>query len=149
MEPVTLIVYLLAALVGSYVQSVTGFAMGMIIIAVTVGGGILDVPVITAVVSLISLVNIALALHGRTHHLRRSLLLWLCAGLVPATFLGVFALQVLDSQPASSAELIRLAEMIKEVSALGEQEREACERIMRVFKDYSAAKRGTSFGFGL
>jgi hypothetical protein len=58
-------------------------------------------------------------------------------------------LQVLENQPASSAELIRLAEMIKEVSALGEQERGACERIMRVFKDYSAAKPGTSFGFGL
>lgn len=98
MEPVTLIVFLLAALVGSYVQSVTGFAMGMIIIAVTVGGGIVDVPVITAVVSLVSLVNIALALHGRTHHLRRSMMLWLCVGLVPATGIGVFALQLLDSQ---------------------------------------------------
>ena len=58
-------------------------------------------------------------------------------------------LEVLDSQPASSAELIRLAEMIKDVSALGDQEREACERIVRVFMDYSAAKPDTGFGFGL
>lgn len=55
---------------------------------------------------------------------------------------------VLDSQPASSDELIRLAELIKEVSALGEREREACYQILRVFQEYSATKPPPSFGFG-
>lgn len=57
-------------------------------------------------------------------------------------------LEVLDSQPASSAELIQLAEMIKDVSALGEKERHACREILRVFQEYSRAKPAASFGFG-
>lgn len=56
--------------------------------------------------------------------------------------------QVLESQPASSNELIRLAEMIKEVSALGEKERDACRQILGVFQEYSAAKPVTRFGLG-
>ncbi len=57
-------------------------------------------------------------------------------------------LAAFDSQPASSAELIRLAEMIKEVAALGDKEREACSEILRVFQDYSRAKPATHFGVG-
>jgi uncharacterized membrane protein YfcA len=106
MDATTLGVFLLAALVGSYVQSVTGFAMGMIIIAVTVGGGLMGVPVITAVVSLISLVNIALALQGHGHHLQRRLLLWLAVGLVPATGIGVLVLELLDARSQRTLELL-------------------------------------------
>jgi GAF domain-containing protein len=54
----------------------------------------------------------------------------------------------LDNQPSSSVELIRLAEMIKEVSALGENERDACHKILRVFQEYSAARPEAGFGFG-
>jgi uncharacterized membrane protein YfcA len=106
MDVIPLGVFLLAALIGSYVQSVAGFAMGMIIIAVTVGGGLLDIPVITAVVSLISLVNIVLALRGHGHHLHRRLLLWLAAGLVPATGIGVLVLEVLDARSQRTLELL-------------------------------------------
>ncbi len=57
-------------------------------------------------------------------------------------------LAALDSQPAASVELIRLAEMIKEVAALGDKERDACRQILRVFQDYSRAKPATQFGMG-
>ena len=55
---------------------------------------------------------------------------------------------VLENQPASSDELIRLAEMIKDVSDLGERERDACRQILQVFQEYSAAKPALSFGLG-
>ena len=106
MDAVSLSVFLLAALLGSYVQSVAGFAMGMIIIAVTVGGGLVDVPVITAVVSLISLVNIALALRGHGHHLQRRVFIWLSLGLIPATALGVLLLELLDAHSRRTLELL-------------------------------------------
>ncbi len=106
MEMSTLAVYLLAAFVGSYVQSVTGFAMGMIIIAVTVGGGLVEVPIITAVISIISLVNILLALRGRSHHLQVRMVVWLSVGLVPATGVGVLVLEVLDSHSRWLLELL-------------------------------------------
>ena len=58
-------------------------------------------------------------------------------------------LDALESQPAAGDDLIELAEMIKDVSALGEQEREACRQILRVFQDYSRTKPATYFGAGL
>jgi GAF domain-containing protein len=58
-------------------------------------------------------------------------------------------LAALDSQPASSTELIRLAEMIKEVSALGEREQQACQQILQVFQEYSAAVPAAGFGLEL
>ena len=57
-------------------------------------------------------------------------------------------LDALDSQPPSSSELIRLAEMIKDVTALGEREQDACRQILRVFQDYSRTKPATQFGIG-
>jgi hypothetical protein len=47
MDAMTLGVFLVAALVGSYVPSVTGFAMGMIVIAAT-GIGVLILEVLDA-----------------------------------------------------------------------------------------------------
>jgi GAF domain-containing protein len=55
---------------------------------------------------------------------------------------------VLDDQPAAEADLLSLAEMIKDVSALGEKEREACRQILRVFQDYSREQPAPTFGIG-
>lgn len=106
MDTSTLILFLLATAVGSYVQSVAGFAMGMIIIAVVVGGGLLDVPVITAVVSLLSLVNIVLALRGHGHHLAWPVFAWMALGLLPAVAVGVWLLEHLDAQAQWLLELL-------------------------------------------
>ncbi|MEZ5560678.1 MAG: sulfite exporter TauE/SafE family protein [Pseudomonadales bacterium] len=98
MDCFTLTVFFVAAALGAYVQSVTGFALGMILIAVMVGGGLVTVPVITAVVSLLSLVNVLMALHGHLQHLNRRLLRHLTVGLVPALALGVWLLARLDAE---------------------------------------------------
>ena len=102
MDPVGIGLFLLTALVGSYVQSVTGFAMGMIMIAVTVGAGRFPVPVITAVVSLLTLVNITLALRGHLHHLDRRLLLRLAPELAPGRIvLGALAARQAPRLPSA------------------------------------------------
>lgn len=106
METATLIPYLLAVAAGSYVQAVAGFAMGMIILAVMVGGGLVDVPTITAVVSLLALVNILLALRGHGHHLARPVFGWTVAGLVPAVAVGVWLLEHLDARAQWVVELL-------------------------------------------
>lgn len=106
MDFATLLPFLLAAAAGSYVQSVAGFAMGMIIIAVMVGGGLMAVPVITAVVSLLSLVNIVLALRGHGHHLARPVFGWMAAGLLPAVAVGVWLLERLDARAQWLLELL-------------------------------------------
>ncbi|MEQ8857151.1 MAG: sulfite exporter TauE/SafE family protein [Pseudomonadales bacterium] len=106
MDLFTLTVFLLVTAVGSYVQAVTGFAMGMIIIAVVVGGGLLPVPLITAVVSLLALVNVVLALRGHGHHLQRRLFGWMAAGMLPAIAVGVWLLGRLDAGATWLLELL-------------------------------------------
>jgi uncharacterized protein len=108
MDPAsTMILFLLATLLGSYVQAVAGFAMGMIIVAVMVGaGGAFSVPVIAAVVSLLSLSNIVLALKGHGHHLVRRLFGWTLVGLVPAVAVGVWLLTWLDARVQWVIELL-------------------------------------------
>lgn len=88
--------FLAAVLLGAYVQSVTGFAMGMIIIAAVSNLALASVPVITAVVSLLSLVNVLLALRGRHGLVESRLFIPLLLGQLPAVFLGVALLNSLQ-----------------------------------------------------
>jgi hypothetical protein len=106
MDTLATCLFLVTVLVGSYVQSVTGFAMGMIMIAVMVGSGLVAVPMITAVVSLLSMANVLLALRGRLHHVERRLVFWIALGLPIAVWGGVFALDVLDRRLAWVLELL-------------------------------------------
>ncbi len=88
--------FLAAAFVGSYVQAVAGFAMGMIIVAVVGGLRLMDVPTLAAVISLLTILNVVLALRGRLHEVHRHLFLWLALGQAPAIFLGLHLMQWLD-----------------------------------------------------
>jgi uncharacterized membrane protein YfcA len=106
MDTLGVSLFLLTALLGSYVQSVTGFAMGMIMIAVLVASGFFAVPVITAVVSLLALVNIVLALRGHLRYLSRRVLLWISVSLPPSVWAGVVLLDRLDREVAWLLELL-------------------------------------------
>ncbi len=106
MDTVGLSLFLFIALVGSYVQSVAGFAMGMLMIAVMVGSGLVAVPVITAVVSLLTLVNIVLAVRGHLHHVEWRMLRWIALSLPLAVWCGVLALELLDRRVTWLLELL-------------------------------------------
>ena len=54
-------------------------------------------------------------------------------------------LAALESQPESSEDLISLATMIHDISALGPAERSACLRILSVFQEYSRSKTTKRF----
>ena len=96
---------LLAIFVGSYVQAVAGFAMGMIIVAVVGGFRLLDVPTLAAVISLLTIINVVLALRGRTHHVHKRLFAWIALGQVPAIYGGLQLLQWLDGNTRWMLEL--------------------------------------------
>jgi len=55
-------------------------------------------------------------------------------------------IQALDSQPPLDNDLLRLAESIKVIAALGPAEREACRQILNVFQTYSQTKSTHRFG---
>lgn len=82
---------------GAYIQAVTGFAMGLLVMG---GMGVLHLGSITqmaVVVSLLALLNNLLSLRGHCHQIARWELRWLALGLLPTVFLGVWLLERLES----------------------------------------------------
>lgn len=59
---------------------------------------------------------------------------------------GSRLMQALESQPALDSDLLRFAESIKVIAAMGAAEREACRQILAVFQSYSQAKASHRFG---
>ena len=100
------IVFLSSVFVGSYVQAVTGFAMGMIVIAVAGASGAIPLPVLTAAASLITMINVALALKGHTRSIDRRIFFWLGIGQIPAIGLGVWMMTMLDRDAQGVLELL-------------------------------------------
>jgi uncharacterized membrane protein YfcA len=95
-DPLAIAIFLFIVLLGSYVQAVAGFAMGMIIVAVLGGLRVFDVPTLAAIASLLTILNVFLALRGQTQHIHRRLFTWLALGQVPAIFIGLELMQWLD-----------------------------------------------------
>ena len=100
------VLFLVSAFVGSYFQAVTGFAMGMIIIAIVGVSGAADIPTITAAVGLLAMVNVAVSLRGRWRSLHRRLLLWLSLGQISAIWGGLWLLLYLDANARTMLQLV-------------------------------------------
>ena len=96
MELWSLGVFLLIVFIGSYVQAVAGFAMAMLIVAIVGGLRLLDLPTLGAVVSLLTILNVFIALRGHTHEIHMGIFKWLALGQVPAIFVGLQLLHWLD-----------------------------------------------------
>ena len=97
MEPLTLLFLLMAVLFGSYIQTVTGFAMGMIIIATVGGLGLLQLSVLAILVSLLTSVNSLLSLRGNWSLIDVRFLFFLALGQFPAIVFGIGLLNFLES----------------------------------------------------
>ncbi len=98
MDLLTLVSFAAIVLFGTYFQSVTGFAMGMIITAAAGGSMLLPLPVLTATVSLLSLLNVLLALRGEWRQIELRLFVPLALGQLPGIALGLWLLLTLDAQ---------------------------------------------------
>ena len=102
----TLLIFCVAVSFGSYVQSATGFAMGLVVLAITTVTQAVPIVTITAVTSLLALLNVALALRGQYGHLQRRGWALLCIGQVPAIWLGVGLLDALSKDALNVLELV-------------------------------------------
>lgn len=105
MEPASILLFAVIVFVASYVQAVAGFAMGMILVAVAGGLRLMDVPTLTAVISLMTMLNVYIALRGLTHQIHRHLFKWLALGQVPAIFIGFQFMHFLDGNTLWALEL--------------------------------------------
>ncbi len=106
MSAVQIATFLFAVLLGSYVQSVTGFAMGLLVIACVSSARLVALETAAAVISLLSFVNIALSLRGHYHLVHGRIFRALALGQAPATVFGVWLLGVLSSHATFALELL-------------------------------------------
>lgn len=105
MSTQTTLIYLLTIAIGSYIQTVTGFAMGLIIMGIATILQLAPVAFTAAVISVMALSNTILALHKRHHQIHVPTLRIATLGLLPAIGVGVWLLEHLSH---SSTELLQI-----------------------------------------
>lgn len=106
MDTITLLTFLALVVVGSYVQTVTGFAVALII---TGGATALDlVPVAFSanVVSFIALANTAVAVHRNHAHVDVKILLYASLGVFVLSGVGLAILHLLSSRSMDLLEML-------------------------------------------
>ncbi len=106
MEIQTLGALIALAFAASYIQSVAGFAMGMIMMAVAGGLEWLSIGELAATISLLSLVNVAIALRSHWRQVSRRLLVPLALGQLPAIVTGVWLLYLLSDSAVGVLKLL-------------------------------------------
>lgn len=105
MAEINIVWFLAVVVAGVLVQTLTGFAMGLIIMVGVALFSIADIGFAAAVVSFISLVNALVAMRKGHHHIDWQLAGWMLAGLIPAMGLGLYLLTYLSE---NYYELLRL-----------------------------------------
>ncbi|PVZ65420.1 sulfite exporter TauE/SafE family protein [Pelagibaculum spongiae] len=106
MDGVTLAAFLLIVGVGSYVQTVTGFALGMIVMGGVTLAGLLPIQFTSAVVSLLAISNGVFALKGRWNQLDLKRVLSGLAIMLPFMGAGLYLLTLLSSQMSHWLEIV-------------------------------------------
>lgn len=90
--------FLLLLTAGAFVQTITGFAMGLIVMGGVALLGIVELTTAAAVVSLVSLVNVVVALRRNLRAIQLRLVGSMLLGMVPMIFVGVSLLDYLSSE---------------------------------------------------
>lgn len=100
-----LTVLLLIVGVGAYVQTVTGFAMGLIIMGTATLFDLVPIAFSAVVVTMTSMFNILMALSREHHHIHWRSALLAVMGMAPALILGVFLLNYLSAESTRSLKI--------------------------------------------
>ncbi len=91
---------------GSYVQAVTGFALGLIFIGFATALEILPVTAAAAVITLTAPVNIFIALHKRHHQIDWRIFRGITIGQLPAIIAGVILVDYLSREHIDTLQII-------------------------------------------
>ena len=106
MELYAWIIFFLAVFVGSYIQSLIGFGMGLIIVGVSSISGGIDFSVLTAAVSLITLFNIVVSIKGHIAEIHKKMLFFMVLGQLPCIAIGLLLANHLSARAVASLELL-------------------------------------------
>jgi uncharacterized membrane protein YfcA len=99
------VLFLVLVALGSAVQTVTGFALGLILMGSVTAFGLVDIVFSAAVVSLIALMNACIALRRQYRHIDYRTLAIMMVGLLPLTLIGLLLLNYLS---VASADLLQM-----------------------------------------
>jgi uncharacterized membrane protein YfcA len=77
---------------GSYIQTVTGFAFGLIVMGLSSVMGLADLAFLAFATSTLSLANTGIALRGHAHHVYRPAVVSMLCTAIPLTGLGLWLL---------------------------------------------------------
>jgi len=102
----TTIIFLIAIAIGAYTQTVTGFAMGLIIMGITASLHLAPISFIAAVISLTGLVNVILAVYKDHHHIHWQLIRTIIIAFIPSMVAGLLLLYYLDKTSTQLLQLI-------------------------------------------
>jgi len=106
MEPLTLAAFLLVVGIGAYVQTVTGFALGLIVMGGITLFDLAPVAFTAVVVSFTALANNLMALHRGLHLIDRRATTYTLLGMLPAVYLGVLLLEFIHSASVQSLRTV-------------------------------------------
>jgi uncharacterized membrane protein YfcA len=88
--------FLMLVMLGAYVQTITGFAMGLLIMGGVTILNLAPIAFSAAVVSILSLLNTLLALRYSLKHVHWKSVGYICAGLIPGLLVGFLVLDFLS-----------------------------------------------------
>lgn len=91
--------------IATYVQTVTGFALGMILIGAVTMFGLVPIAFTSVIVSAVSIFNCCFVLKGEYRTFDYSLVAKTCVGILPGLLIGLY---LLDYMSAAFGELLQL-----------------------------------------
>lgn len=100
------LVFLVAVALGAWVQAISGFAFGLIVIAIVQLTGAFTIIEAAAAISILAFANIVMSLFDTYRFIDRNLFLGLIAGQIPAIGIGVWLLGYLTTTALTLLELI-------------------------------------------
>lgn len=103
---INIISFLAVVVLGTVIQTVTGFAIGLVIMAGVAVFDITDIPFAAAVISFVSLTNALAALRKGHRHIDWHYVKWILAGVMPAMVVGLAALSWLSTNSYLALKLI-------------------------------------------
>ena len=106
MDGVAVTVFLFAVFVGGYVQGTTGFALGIVLMAILRVTDTVEVAPAAAAIAVLAFANALVGLRGQYNKIDRPLLIQLSLGQVPLIFVGVWLLTLLTTHSAAVLELV-------------------------------------------
>ena len=99
-------VFLVAIAVGAWLQATSGFALGLIVMAIVQVTGVMTIAETAAAISVLAFLNIAVSLADTYRSIDGRLFLFLTLGQVPAIALGIAILNYLTREATAILEIV-------------------------------------------